>query len=139
MLGALIGVRYAATACPSLPDCGGVLWPATSGLSALNPFTTIAVAVPMGDDGGVALHLLHRYCALATLLLLGLGGLQALAQPATRQSAGLLLTLLLTQMALGVLTVLSGFSLGLAVAHSVCASALLAVGMQVLVRAKASA
>jgi hypothetical protein len=38
-----------------------------------------------------------------------------------------------------VLTVLSGFSLGLAVAHSVCASALLAVGMQVLVRAKASA
>ena len=139
MLGALIGVRYAATACPSLPDCGGVLWPATSGLSALNPFTTIAVAVPMGDDGGVALHLLHRYCALATLLLLGLGGLQALAQPATRQSAGLLLTLLLTQMALGVLTVLSGFSLRLAVAHSVCASALLAVGMQVLVRAKASA
>lgn len=137
-LGALIGIRYAATACPSLPDCGGVLWPATSGLSALNPFTSIAAAVSMGDDGGVALHLMHRYCALASLLLLGLGGAQALGQPATRQSAVLLLALLLIQFALGVLTVLSGFSLGLAVAHSVCASALLAVGMQVLVRAKAS-
>jgi cytochrome c oxidase assembly protein subunit 15 len=139
MLGALIGVRYAATACPSLPDCGGVLWPAISGLSALNPFTNIAAAVSMGDHGGVALHLMHRYCALATLLLLGLGGVQALGQPATRNSAVLLLALLLIQFALGVLTVLSGFSLGLAVAHSVCASALLAVGMQVLVRAKASA
>lgn len=137
-LGALIGARYAATACPLLPTCGDVSWPAAAGWSALNPFTRVAVAVSLGDDGGVALHLLHRYCASATLLLLGLGGLRALAQPASRYSAALLLALLLAQFALGVLTVLSGFGLGLVIAHSVCAAALLAAGMQLLIRVKAA-
>lgn len=131
-LGALIGVRYAATACPSLPGCSGVVWPAAAGWSALDPFTGIAAAAGLGDDGGVALHLLHRYCALTTLLLLGLGGLQGLARPATRASAGLLLVLLVLQFSLGVLTVLSGFSLWMAVAHSVCASLLLAATVQLL-------
>jgi len=137
-LGALIGARYAAVACPMLPACIDASWPAAAGWSALNPFTRVAVAASMGDDGGVALHLLHRYCALATLLLLGLGGLRALAQPVSRQSAALLLALLLLQVALGVLTVLSGFSLRLAIAHSVCAAALLATGMQLLIRVKAA-
>jgi len=137
-LGALIGVRYAAIACPWLPTCGELAWPAAAGWSALDPFTRVAVAAAMGDDGGVALHLLHRYCAGATLLLLGLGALRALAQPASRSSAALLLALLLAQFALGVLTVLSGLSLGLAIAHSVCAAALLAAGMQLMIRVKAA-
>lgn len=138
-LGALIGARYAAIACPYLPACIDASWPAPAGWSALNPFTSVAVAASMGDDGGVALHLLHRYCALATLLLLGVGGLRALAQPASRRSAALLLALLLLQFSLGVLTVLSGFSLRLAIAHSICAAALLATGMQLLIRVKAGA
>lgn len=137
-LGALIGARYAAIACPYLPTCIDASWPAPAGWGALNPFTRVAVAASMGDEGGVALHLLHRYCALATLLLLGFGGLRALAQPASRRSAALLLALLLLQFTLGVLTVLSGFSLRLAIAHSVCAAALLAVGMQLLIRVKAA-
>jgi cytochrome c oxidase assembly protein subunit 15 len=135
-LGALIGARYAAIACPLLPTCIDASWPAAAAWSALDPFTRVAVAASIGDDGGVALHLLHRYCALATLLLLGLGGLRALAQPASRWCAALLLALLLVQFALGVLTVLSGFSLRLAIAHSICAAALLATGMQVLIRVK---
>jgi heme A synthase len=106
-LGALIGARYAATACPFLPGCIDASWPAPAGWSALNPFTRVAAAASMGDDGGVALHLLHRYCAVATVLLLGFGGLRALAQPATRPSAALLLALLLVQFALGVMTVLA--------------------------------
>lgn len=133
-LGALIGARYAATACPSLPGCGDVSWPAAAGWSALNPFATVAAATALGDDGGVALHLLHRYCALTTLLLLGIGSLQALMHGATRARAGLMLALLLVQFALGVLTVVSGFSLGLAVAHGACAAALLAATVQLLVR-----
>jgi len=136
-LGALIGARYAAAACPELPGCSDASWPAAAGWSALNPFTTVAAATALGDAGGVALHLLHRYSALTTLLLLGIGGLQALTHGAARASAGLMLALLLVQFALGVLTVMSGFSLGLAVAHGVCAAALLAVGMQVLLRIKA--
>lgn len=133
-LGALIGARYAATACPTLPGCSDQYWPAATGWGALDPFVTIAAAMPLGDAGGVALHLLHRYCALATLLLLGLGGVQALAQPAARTSAAVMLVLLLVQVSLGILTVASGFSLGLAMAHSICASVLLATGVQVLLR-----
>ena len=133
-LGALIGVRYAATACPTLPGCSDQYWPAAAGWRALDPFTSITAAAGLGNDGGVALHLLQRYCALATLLLLGLGGLQGLGQPASRASAGLVLALLLTQFSLGVLTVLSGFSLWMAIAHGVCASLLLAATVQLLVR-----
>lgn len=133
-LGALIGVRYAAISCPTLPGCSGILWPATAGWSALNFFAGITAPAGLGDDGGVALHLLHRYCALATFLILGLGGLQALKQPATRRSAGLLLVLLLVQPALGVLTVMSGFSLWLAIGHSLGAALLLAATIQLLAR-----
>ncbi|MDZ4250980.1 MAG: hypothetical protein U1A72_00200, partial [Sulfuritalea sp.] len=43
-LGALIGARYAAPACPQLPACGDAAWPAAAGWSALNPLARIAVA-----------------------------------------------------------------------------------------------
>jgi cytochrome c oxidase assembly protein subunit 15 len=135
-LGALIGARYAAVACPMLISCGEVSWPAAAGWGALNPFDSVVVAALIGDEGGVALHLMHRYCAVVTLLLLGVGGLRALAQPASRGSAALLLALLLLQFALGVLTVLSGLSLGLAIAHGVNAAVLLTAGMQLLIRVK---
>ena len=134
-LGALIGARYAATACPSLPGCSDAYWPA-GGWDALNPFATITAAAGLGNEGGVALHLLHRYCALATLLLLGLGAFQALGRAATRPGAALLLVLLAAQFALGVLTVLSGFGPEFAIAHSLGATLLLATGMHVLVRAR---
>jgi cytochrome c oxidase assembly protein subunit 15 len=119
-----------------LISCGEVSWPAAAGWGALNPFDSVVVAALIGDEGGVALHLMHRYCAVVTLLLLGVGGLRALAQPASRGSAALLLALLLLQFALGVLTVLSGLSLGLAIAHGVNAAVLLTAGMQLLIRVK---
>jgi cytochrome c oxidase assembly protein subunit 15 len=128
-LGALIGARYAAISCASAPSCGGVWWPAAEGWAALNPFATVAVSTLPGDAGGVTLHLLHRYCALLALIVMGLVALQALAADATRKSGGWLLILLLIEFALGSLTVLSGFSLWLAIGHSVCAAALLAVGI----------
>ncbi len=126
LLGALIGARYAALSCTTLPDCGGVWWPNASGWAALNPFVVIAASLPPGDDGGVALHLLHRYCALATLLLLGAAAHRALRVPATRKAAVALLLLLATEVALGGLTVASGFNLWLGIAHSVTAAGLLA-------------
>lgn len=133
LLGALIGARYAAPACPSLPGCGEAIWPG-AGWQALNPAATIVVPAMLGDAGGVALHLLHRWSALATVALLAVAGLQALARPGARTPAAVMLALLLLQLVLGVLTVISGFGLGLAVAHSVCAAALLAVGLHLLLR-----
>lgn len=131
-LGALIGARYAAISCTSAPSCAGVWWPAAEGWAALNPFAAVAVATLPGDAGGVTLHLLHRYCALLALIVMGLVAVQALAKAATRRSGTLLLVLLLIEFVLGSLTVLSGFSLWLAIGHSVCAAALLAVGIHLL-------
>lgn len=134
ILGALIGARYAAPSCPTLPGCGEALWPAAGWLAALNPLATVTAPVMFGDAGGAALHLVHRYCAIATLLLLGFGAIQSLAQAGARGVAASVLALLLLQFALGVLTVLGGFALWLAVAHSVGAAALLAAAMHLLLR-----
>lgn len=137
-LGALIGARYAAISCTSAPSCDGVWWPAAEGWAALNPFAAVAVSALPGDAGGVTLHLLHRYCALLALIVMGLVAWQALATDVTRKSGTWLLILLLIEFALGSLTVLSGFSLWLAIGHSVCAAALLAVGIHLSSRVKAA-
>lgn len=129
-LGALIGARFAATACMTTPLCDGAWWPAGEGWGALNPFVSVAAPAMSGDAGGVTLHLLHRYCAAAAVLLLGIAGLQALAAEATRNAGKWLLALLAIEFVLGSLTVVSGFSLGLAVGHSACAAALFAVALQ---------
>lgn len=126
LLGALIGARYAAASCTTLPDCDGVWGPSAAGWAGLNPFATIAAALPPGDDGGVALHLLHRYCALATLLLLGVAARRGLHHPATRNGALALVALLAVEVALGGLTVASGFNIWLGIGHSMTAAALLA-------------
>ncbi|MEI8161892.1 MAG: COX15/CtaA family protein [Betaproteobacteria bacterium] len=136
-LGALIGARYAAVSCTSTPACAGVWWPAAEGWTALNPFAVVAAASLPGDAGGVTLHLLHRYCAAAALLLLGIAGVQAQNAGATRVAGRWLIVLLLAEFALGSLTVVSGFNLWLAIGHSVCAPGLLAAGIQLLNRATA--
>lgn len=125
ILGSLIGARYAATACTGLPDCGDSWWPAAAGWAALNPLVILASATPVVDAGGIALHLLHRYLALATLILLGTACCQGLRQAATRRGAQWILLLLGMEVALGIATVASGFSLWIAIAHGLCAAALL--------------
>lgn len=134
MLGAWIGASYAAASCVSVPHCGGVWWPPTEGWSALNPLVKLAGAASSGDAGGVTLHLLHRYSALATLLLLGSAGLQALAHDVTRRAAQAVLLLLAAEIVLGVTTVVSGFSLVLAVSHGMCAAGLLVAVVTLLRR-----
>lgn len=135
-LGALIGARFAATACMTTPSCAGIWWPAGEAWGALDPFARVASPAMPGDAGGVALHLLHRYCAVFAVLLLGIAGLQAQAAEGTRKPGTWLLVLLALEFTLGGLTVVSGFSLWLAVGHSVCAAALLAVGVQLLAQTR---
>jgi heme A synthase len=134
MLGAWIGASYATVSCTSLPHCDGMWWPSSEGWAALNPFVKLAGAPQPGDPGGVTLHLLHRYSAVSTFLLLGIAGVRALAHDATRHAARLVLFLLLVEIGLGVLTVLSGFNLWLAVSHGVCAAGLLAAIVTLLRR-----
>lgn len=132
MLGAWIGASYAAVACASLPDCGGVWWPSPEGWGALNPFIRLTHAALPGDPGGVTLHLLHRFSAVSTLVLLGIAAVQAMACDATRNAARAVLLLLIVELGLGALTVLSGISLWLTVSHGVCAACLLAAVVSLL-------
>lgn len=126
LIGALIGARYAASACATLPDCGGTWLPAAGGLAALNPVATLTGPTPAGDAGGVALHLLHRICAVATLLLLGMAALRRRRDAAARPAAAAVMVLLGGEFLLGLLTVATGYNLWLAIGHNVCAAALLA-------------
>lgn len=124
LLGGLIGARYAATACGTLPDCQGIWWPA-AGWSALHPFIKLSGPAGPGDAGGVALHLLHRYAAALAAALIAFVALRLRTVPRARNAALAVLMLLLLEGLVGVLTVASGFSLWLAVAHNVGAALLL--------------
>lgn len=132
LFGGLIGARYAAPACGSLPDCQGVWWPPMQGWSALNPFVTLAGPAEPGEAGGVALHLLHRYAAVLAAVLLVLVALRLRAVPRARKAALRVLALLVLEGAIGVLTVASGYSLWLAVAHNVGAALLLAAAASLM-------
>ena len=132
LLGGLIGARYAAPACGTLPACEGLWWPAAQGWSALNPFITLAGPSAPGEPGGVALHLLHRYAAVMAAVLLAIVAMRLRKVPRARNAALTALTFLLLEGLLGVLTVASGYSLWLAVAHNVGAAVLLAAAASLM-------
>jgi heme a synthase len=132
LLGALVGARYAAPACGTLPDCQGVWWPAPHGFLALNPFVTLAGPAAPEEAGGVALHLLHRYAAVLAALLFAIVALRLRKVPRARNAALAVLTLLILESGIGVLTVISGFSLWLGVAHNVGAALLLAAAASLM-------
>jgi heme A synthase len=130
--GALIGARYAAPACGSLPDCGGAWWPPLQGLLALHPFVVLTGPAGPGEAGGVALHLLHRYAAALSALLLVVVAIRLRRSPQARHAVLAVLTLLAIEALLGVLTVASGFSLWLALAHNLGAALLLAAAASLM-------
>ncbi len=132
LLGGLIGARYAAPACGTLPACGGTWWPAVQGWAALNPLAVLSGPAQSGEAGGVALHLLHRYAAVLAAVLLALVALRLRRMPQARRAALATLTFLLLEGLIGVLTVASGYSLWLAVAHNVGAALLLAAAASLM-------
>lgn len=80
----------------------------------------------------MALHLLHRYAAVLAALLLAIVALRLRGVPRARNAAAVVLTLLLLEGLVGVLTVASGFSLWLGVAHNVGAALLLAAAASLM-------
>jgi cytochrome c oxidase assembly protein subunit 15 len=132
LLGGLIGARYAAPACTTLPDCQGTWWPPMQGWMALHPFVTLAGPTVPGEAGGVALHLLHRYAAVLAAVLFAVVALRLHAVPRARKAALRVLALLVVEGAIGMLTVASGYSLWLAVAHNVGAALLLAAAASLM-------
>ena len=124
VLGSVIGARYAAAACMSLPDCAGSAWPSAAGWSGLDPRRVLS-PVPLPVEALLALHLLHRYCAGAAVLLLGIAGARGLGNPATRGASLWLLVLLALEVVLGGLTAKTGAGLVPATGHALVAGLLL--------------
>ena len=128
-LGALLSSSLAGLSCPSLTDCA---LPSPIAWQALNPWQ-----VPQLDPstwppnpGGALLHWLHRGLALLVAAAVLMTALQLLRCD-RRRSGLVLLALLALQLALGVLLVLSGLPLALAVAHNLLAALLLATLLSV--------
>lgn len=132
VLGALIGARFAAVACTDYPGCGGSS--SLGGFAALKPFALVVAPLPAGDPGGVTLHTLHRWLALASVLVLGIAAWRGTKHAPARRCAGFVLLLLVAQFALGVLTVLGGFERAVATAHSAGAALLVAAAADLLRR-----
>jgi cytochrome c oxidase assembly protein subunit 15 len=101
-LGGWTSSNYAAIACPDLPTCQGSWW-------------------PPANFGPAAIHMTHRYGALAASLAL----LAAAIASAPRRWALAVLALLCLQLTIGVSMVLRGFPLWLATAHNAGAALLL--------------
>lgn len=136
LLGAWLGAGYFAAACDTFPACSGRWLPSSEGWRALAPLTMLHAAPAAGDPAGATLHLLHRYAALATVLLLGSAAWRAVADPRRRRAAIAVLVLLLAEVVLGIAAIVNGVHLGLTIAHGTCAAALLAAVASLLHHAR---
>ncbi len=131
-LGGWTSSNYAAVACVEFPACqGGDWWPEADFREGFVPWRGLGVDYQYGvlePSARTAIHLAHRFGALATLVYLGslfaFIALRARSRPLRRAAlaAG---ALLLVQVALGIANVLGGLPLPVAVAHNGVAALLL--------------
>jgi cytochrome c oxidase assembly protein subunit 15 len=119
VLGAMNSATYSALACTTLPDCGGLWWPASW---SANEFD---IRLPHSARAGpsVVVHLVHRYAALAVAATT-----LALAAVLWQGARGLALAvagLLALQLALGIAAVWLSLPLALVLLHNITAVLLL--------------
>jgi cytochrome c oxidase assembly protein subunit 15 len=121
-LGGLVSAGHAGLSCPELTSCD----PSAGTWQALNPWhAPIFDSADLTNPAGPLVHFLHRAGSLLVLaVLLPLG---AVAWRRGRRGGAMLVLLLGTQVALGVLLVLGALPLALALAHNLVAALLLAV------------
>ncbi len=121
-LGGWTSANYAAPVCPDFPTCQGSWWPPMNFADALRP-----TAPPAGGDyeGGTldgqartAIHVVHRFGAVLTLLVVGALAVRLLRREDARAWGMALGGALLLQFTIGVANVLMVFPLALAVAHN---------------------
>jgi len=123
-LGGLVSSSLAGLSCPSFPACA---LPSPIAWEALNPWHVPHIdpsTWPMNPDGAIA-QWLHRLVALLAAVAVLIAAVK-LRRCGWRRTGLILLALLAIQVTLGVLLVLSGLPLAMAVAHNLLAAALLA-------------
>lgn len=121
MMGGWVSTNYAALACPDFPTCMGQWWPETNFEEGFTLWRGVGVDYEGGvldQPSRVAIHLAHRIGAVVVLayfiwLLWQMSKVPQLIRP-----AGVLGTLLITQITLGIMNVVLGLPLTIAVAHN---------------------
>lgn len=138
-LGGWVSSNYAALACPDFPLCQGQWRPAMDFAQAFSLHRELgqtAAGELLPFEALTAIHWTHRLGALAVAVLAGALAvvLRRTGERRWRNWGGVLLCLLLAQIALGVANVLLALPLGLAVAHNLGAAALLTVLLSINLR-----
>lgn len=142
-LGGWTSANYAALACPDFPACQAQWWPDMDFREGFVLWRGTGVDYEGGrldSAARTAIHMTHRLGALVTFLFIGALSLSLrLRGERTYRRLGTVIgTLLLLQVALGVLTVLRGHPLALAVAHNAGAALLLLATVTILYVTSAS-
>ncbi len=131
-LGGWVSSHFAGLACSDFPTCGGAWWPQ---VDWANAFRIDHVPNPEADAAArVAMHWAHRLGALLVMLSVAALAWRLLGIPGFFANGGYLLALLFVQLGLGVLNVLAGLPLVVAVAHTLGAAVLLASLVQLNVK-----
>jgi len=129
LLGGWTSTNYAALACPDFPTCTGRWLPDTNFSEAFTIWREVGVDYEGGildQDARVAIHFTHRIGALVVIAVFAWLLACLFTTPGMGLPAGILSTLLVTQITLGVLNVVMSLPLWVAVAHNGVAALLLA-------------
>jgi len=129
-LGGLTSANFAATACPTLPDCQGSTLPGPAVFTAFDLRREHSVSengIVIGGPERTEIHKTHRLGALLTFIAALFAGLLAIKQSSGkyRLVGSTVLALLALEMTVGVSAILSGLPIVLAVAHNWLAALLL--------------
>lgn len=125
-LGGLVSASFAGLSCTAADDCNlAAAWQA-SGWSGLDPWREARPAAqPGATEAGRMAHSLHRHAGIVVAAVLALLGFAAWRR-GQRRAASLLWLLVALQVLAGVLLVMLGLPLPLALAHNLLAALLLA-------------
>ena len=130
-LGGWTSANYAAVACPDFPTCQTELWPDMDfdeGFVIWRGLGTNYEGGVLGLDARTAIHMTHRIGAVITFIFVAALALALMIAGRERilQRIGAVIGIaLVLQVTLGILTVVLGFPLAVAVAHNAGAALLL--------------
>lgn len=128
-LGGWVSTNYAALACADFPTCHGLWKPATdfvNGFHFLRELGMTDEGAPLSNAALNSIQWAHRVGALITFFFLAYIAHRAMRIAGLRKFGGIVLSLLILQVLLGIANVLGGLPLTVAVAHNGCAALLLA-------------
>ncbi len=127
-LGGWVSTNYAALACPDFPTCMGQVWPEQNYREGFKLWRGVGVDYEGGlldQSARMAIHMAHRLGAVVVLGVFGWLLWRLFRTPGMVRPGAVLATLLITQITLGLLNVLLGLPLAVAVAHNGVAALLL--------------